>query len=361
MWALGGSTFTGWRRPYLPGSAQLVRVNVADPRRAHVDLVESGPYGMTQVQRDGRRLYAVDTRDSFGPGPVDLHRYDLLAPGRLRARGSVTLSGPVVDLVVRGGVAYVLQSAEPQSALVTIDLEDWPAVREVGRVPLPGQAALLAMADGRAYVLMHPAAGAPGALATIDLEDGLAPRVAGQGTVPVGRCSAMAANGTRLWLLDIEASRLVEVDAAIPALPAVVHSVQVHGGRDLAVSDDLAFVLGGYPPSLVAFELSPDGAPRRRGALDIDVPYDGSGAPSILADGDLVFVAWKHLTAVDAADPMDLRQVGMLSPLDYAFSEWNLVGYVTGAAAEGFLYLGVGGSDVGDPVSSHGIAVVRLE
>ncbi|GAB4423241.1 MAG: hypothetical protein OHK0015_00610 [Chloroflexi bacterium OHK40] len=198
--------------------------------------------------------------------------------GRPR-RARLILGGPVHDVALSGGLAYV---AAGPAGLVVVDVRNPAAPRLLGTLRAGEIAASVAVAGGRA-VLGTTGAGA--GLSVIDVADPTRPRLIGRAAT-YGSPADLVVAGSSAYVAGGLFGGLEIFDLSDPAAPVSRARLALPGAAvGLALSGSRALVAGDRC-GLQVVDLSDPALPRLLGAVDT-----GGAARAVQAAGGLAYVA----------------------------------------------------------------------
>lgn len=240
------------------------------------------------------------------------------------AGGVLQIGGALTSLEISGDLAYV--GVGPR--LAVHDISDPAAPRPVCTTAMfPDTVGAVAVAGGRAYVVVHRYGGAPSQLWVLDVTEAMAIRVLGHvdldgafGLVEIGRGVAYLAGTWRT--ADRSRSGIVSVDVSDPRAPRELgrFSGDTEDGLwyDSLVVDGDRLVAGSFWGGLSVLDVSSPSRPRVVGTLWAPDGPDGqeSGVTRVTVEGTFALVlVWNRLRVVDLADPSAPREVGRFPDL----------------------------------------------
>jgi hypothetical protein len=275
------------------GSAQIVAVDVSDPRQPRVF---GEPYPGVRIVGNGRYAYVAN---ATGVDVLDVT--DPSAPARL---SSLTLSEQpgyvhVFDAI---GNALWYSSGKPYSngPVHTIDISDPYDPRAMGTFPRSADANAPAISGDRAY--RATGADTRMGLSILDLADPGAPKIVGGYRVRDG-IGEVVAQGPRVALSNFRGNWMVLLDTKDARNPDLVGSLHVSGWASaVAVAGEYAYV--GMDDGLHVVTVADPSRPSDVGC------YKMKGVRGVTLRGDY---AWIHgedeIRILDLADPA--RPVGV--------------------------------------------------
>jgi hypothetical protein len=211
---------------YAVNPSQLLVIDAGDPTApVHVgtaDLTPGAPSSL--VVADG---YAFVAASQGG-----LQVFDVRDPATPRAVGTYRPVGPVTDVDVAGGFAYVTDGG----ALRIVDVSNPAAPAEVAAVTLPGWIWRVRVDEPYAYVSSLGGDGEEGALYVVDITNRMAPRSVVAHPIPYD--SEITLRGGVAYLAGAGGIRLVDVTT--PTRPRRLGGYsKARGARGIAVAGDL--------------------------------------------------------------------------------------------------------------------------
>jgi len=287
-WHEVGSADTGWSHAltvvedvgYIGSGSELMVIDLADesfPDIVHTqdlswlinDIVVEGDLAYAAISASG--LLILDVSDPFNPVPV----------------GHVPNPGLAHGVAVADGYAYVADHSE---GLMVVDVADPAQPMAVGSLDTPGSAYQVVVEDGFAYVADHT-----GGLHVIDVHEPSSPALVSSLETP-GKPVDLVKRGHHLFIADYS-SGLAVVDVSDPAVPAIVSTIEhnfIRGARDIALSEDLAFLVLGSQ-GLVAIDIAEPTDPQ----MVATMPNEDADSRDVAVRGNSVFVLAPNFKVLD--------------------------------------------------------------
>jgi len=234
----------------------------------------------------------------FVANGADLDVVDWTDPEHPQPLGSVSLSGPIASVRVRGSLAYLAGSVD---GVVVLDVRDLRLPQVLGTCPLLHSPYDLDVEGGYAYV----AVGDSG-LCVVDVSDSTNPRLVGRAAIPGLWFRGVAVQNGFAYVAADYSGGLRIFDVQDPTHPVAAGSLRVDGRlRRLVVRDTLVYGVEDSD-ALVVVNVADPGNPRLLSRLN-------RHGRDVCLFGDLVCLAGDdEFHVIDVTDPAAPHEVGFL-------------------------------------------------
>lgn len=281
--------------------------------------------------------------------------------------GVLQVGGALAAVDIAGDLAFV--AVGPR--LAVYDIADAAVPRAVCTTAMfPDTVGEVAVADGRAYVLVHRYNGSETQLWVLDATEATALRVLGRVDLAGSFLRVAVGDGVAYlagkWRVDEQRSRagLVAVDVSDPRAPREIgrYSGDAEDGLwfESLVADGNRLIAGSFWGGLLVLDVSTPAQPRALGTLWAPDGPDGqeSGVTQVALEGRFALVlVWNRLHVVDLADPAAPREVGR-------FPDLGVIGDIASEAGRAVMARDGGTGavlDVTDPTAPRVVAELPHE